>query len=154
MKQPLLIGLLLLGLRAQAQLAPLVRLAGIGTTMAINSAASKHQQKETLFVLPATFGTHTILQKRTPATKLPKPNKGGTEIQGIEQLLADRYAALQADSTATLLSVAQENEFSRLRTNLETFNPAWNTNPYSAEMSFYQQHDAMRRRLARQASAH
>ncbi|NML65145.1 hypothetical protein HHL22_08000 [Hymenobacter sp. RP-2-7] len=152
MKHAVLPLLLVLGFRAQAQLAPLVRLAGIGTSMAVGSAANNRRQKETLFVVPATFGTHAIPQKRTPTGKLPKPDKGGTEIQALEQLLAGRYAALQADSTVILLSVAQEKEFSQLRTSLEAFNPFWNTGPYSAEMNCYRQHDDVRRRLARQAT--
>jgi hypothetical protein len=65
-------------------------------------------------------------------------------------LLTGRFAALQADSTALLLDVAQEKEFSRLRTNLEAFNLFWNTDPYSQEMSFYRSHDAIRQCLARQ----
>jgi hypothetical protein len=48
--------------------------------------------------------------------------------------------------------VAQEKEFSRLRSNLEAFNPFWNTDPYSEEMNLYRGHDANRQRLARQAA--
>lgn len=93
------------------------------------------QQKATLLVTPATYQAHAFPQKRTPVKKLPRPDKGGTEITALEQLLSGRFAALQADSTALLLDVVQEKEFSRLRTNLETFNPFWNTDPYSQEMS-------------------
>jgi len=107
------------------------------------------QQKATLFVTPATYQAHAFPQKRTPARKLPRPDKGGPEIAALEQRLAGRFVALRADSAAVLLDVAQEKEFSRLRTNLETFNPFWNTNPYSQEMNLYRQHDAARRRLAR-----
>ena len=110
------------------------------------------QQKATLFVLPAAYQAHTFPQKRTPAKKVPNADKGGTEVAALEQLLAGRFAALQADSTVLLLDVAQEKEFSRLRTNLEAFNPFWNTDPYSQEMNFYRGHDAIRQRLARQAA--
>ncbi len=110
------------------------------------------QQKATLFVLPATYQAHAFPQKRTPAKKVPKPDQGGTEIIALEQLLAGRFAALQADSTTVLLDVAQEKEFSRLRSNLEAFNAFWNTDPYSQEMNFYRGHDAIRQRLARQAA--
>lgn len=154
MKQ-LILPLLLLGsLGAQAQANPLVNLVGAGTRMALGSSGGARQQKETLFVMPIAFGTHTITQKRTPITKLPRPGKGGTEIQAIEHFLDGRYAALQADSTALLLSVPLEKEFGRLRTNLEAFNSFWNTTPYSMEMSFYRQHDDIRRRLARQVAPH
>jgi hypothetical protein len=131
---------------AHAQLGNLV---GAGINMARRSNAD--QQKANLFVTPATYQAHAFPQKRTPSKKLPKADKGGTEIAAIEQLLAARFAALQADSTALLLDVAQEKEFSRLRTNLESFNPFWNTDPYSQEMSFYRSHDAIRQRLTRQA---
>jgi len=113
---------------------------------------STPQQKATLFVLPATYQAHTFPQKRTPAKKVPKADQGGTEIVALEQLLAGRFAALQADSTTLLLDVAQEKEFSRLRSNLETFNAFWNTDPYSQEMNFYRGHDASRQRLARQVA--
>lgn len=123
--------------------------------LAIRSANSRpqNQQKETLFVMPASYQAHAFPQKRTPANKLPKAGKGGTEIAAIEQLLASRSAALQADSTALLISQEQEQEFSRLRTNLEVFNSFWNTDPYSDEMRFYRQHDDVRRRLAKAAES-
>ncbi len=107
---------------------------------------STPQQKAALFVVPATYQAHTFPQKRTPAKKMPRADKGGTEIAAIEQLLAGRFVALQADSTGLLLEVAQDKEFNRLRTNLETFNPFWNTDPYSQEMNFYRSHDAIRQR--------
>ena len=154
MKHSVFLLLLVASLRAQAQVSPVASLVGAGINLARGSSGSTHQQKETLFVGPATFGSHTIGQKRTPANKLPKPDKGGTEVQAIEQLLAGRAAALQADSTVLLLSVAEEKEFSRLRTSLETFNPFWNTDPYSKELSFYRQHDDIRRRLARAGAGH
>ena len=137
-----------LSARAQYQYVPgATRLVTLGVRALKNRDAP--QQKATLFVTPATYQAHTFPQKRTPAKKLPRPDKGGTEIAALEQLLAGRFAALQADSTAMLLDVAQEKEFGRLRTNLEAFNPFWNTDPYSQEMSLYRQHDADRRRRAR-----
>jgi len=146
----LLVGLLgfTFSARAQYQYVPgAASLVTLGVRALSNRDAP--QQKATLFVTPATYQAHAFPQKRTPARKLPRPDKGGTEIAALEQLLAGRFAALQADSTAVLLDVAQEKEFSRLRTNLETFNPFWNTDPYSQEMNLYRQHDAGRRRLAR-----
>ena len=132
---------------AQAQLNPnLLNGLVLGGRLATQGHSS--QQKETLYVTPATYQAHTFPQKRTPAKKLPKSDKGGSEVTAMEQFLADRYTAFQTDTTALLLSVAQEKEFSRLRTNLEAFNPFWNTDPYSQEMSFYRQHDDVRRRLA------
>jgi len=113
---------------------------------------STSQQKATLFVLPATYQAHTFPQKRTSAKKVPPADKGGTEVAALEQLLAGRFAALQAASTALLLDATQEKEFGRLRTNLEAFNSFWNTDPYSQEMSFYRSHDAIRQRLARQVA--
>lgn len=113
---------------------------------------STPQQKATLFVLPATYQGHTFAQKRTPARKVPRADQGGTEIAALEQLLAGRFAALQTDSTTLLLDMAQEKEFSRLRSNLEAFNPFWNTDPYSEEMNLYRSHDASRQRLARQVA--
>ncbi|MVN74921.1 hypothetical protein GO988_01135 [Hymenobacter sp. HMF4947] len=103
-------------------------------------------------MLPATYQAHTFSQKRTPAKKVPRANQGGTEVIAIEQLLAGRFTALQADSTALLLDVAQEKEFNRLRNNLEAFNAFWNTDPYSYEMDFYRSHDAIRQRMARQVA--
>lgn len=151
MKHLLLVGSLLglsFSARAQFQYVPAATgLLRVGVR-ALNNRDTP-QQKATLFVTPASYQAHSFPQKRTPAKKLPKPDKGGTEIVAIEQLLASRFAALQADSTALLLDVAQEKEFSRLRTNLETFNPFWNTDPYSQEMGLYRQHDEVRRRLAR-----
>jgi hypothetical protein len=149
MKHTLLVASLLgLTLSARAQYLPA---ATSLVTLGVRSMSNRDapQQKATLFVTPATYQAHAFPQKRTPTKKLPKPDKGGTEIAAIEQLLASRFAALQADSTGLLLDVAQEKEFSRLRTNLETFNPFWNTDPYSQEMGLYRQHDEVRRRLAR-----
>lgn len=144
----LLIGVLGFTFSARAQYAPgAASLVTLGVRALSNRDAP--QQKATLFVTPATYQAHAFPQKRTPAKKLPRPDKGGTEIAALEQRLASRFAALQADSTTVLLDVAQEKEFSRLRTNLETFNPFWNTDPYSQEMNLYRQHDAVRRRLAR-----
>ncbi len=144
----LLAGLLGFTVSARAQYTPAAtRLVLLGVRALGNRDAP--QQKATLFVTPATYQAYTFPQKRTPARKLPRPDKGGTEIAALEQLLASRFATLQADSTAVLLDVAQEKEFSRLRTNLETFNPFWNTDPYSQEMNLYRQHDAVRRRVAR-----
>lgn len=154
MKHPVLLLLLVAGLRAQAQVSPITSLVGAGINLARGSSGSTHQQKETLFVEPVTFGSYTIGQKRTPANKLPKPDKGGAEVQAIEQLLAGRAAALQADSTVLLLSMTEEKEFNRLRTSLETFNPFWNTDPYSKELNFYRQHDDVRRRRARAGAGH
>lgn len=94
----------------------------------------------------------TLSRKSAPRPGcFPRLLDGGTEVAAIEQLLTVRFGALQADLTVLLLGVAQEKEFSRLRTNLETFNPFWNTDPYSQEMNFYRGHDAIRQRLARQA---
>lgn len=144
----LLAGLLGLTFSARAQYAPG---AASLVTLGVRALSKRDapQQKATLFVTPASYQAHAFPQKRTPAKKLPKPDQGGTEIAAIEQLLASRFAALQADSTALLLDVAQEKDFSRLRSNLETFNPFWNTDPYSQEMNLYRQHDEVRRRLAR-----
>lgn len=64
------------------------------------------QQKATLFVTPATYQAHAFPQKRTPAKKLPRPDKGGPEIAALEQLLAGRFVALRADSATVLLDVA------------------------------------------------
>lgn len=144
----LLAGLFSLTFSARAQYVPgAASLITLGVRALGNRDAP--QQKATLFVTPATYQAHVFPQKRTPAKKLPRPDKGGTEVAAIELLLAGRFAALQGDSTAVLLDVAHEKEFSRLRTNLETFNPFWNTDPYSQEMSLYRQHDDRRRRLAR-----
>jgi hypothetical protein len=144
----LLAGLLGFTDSARAQYMPAAtRLVLLGVRALGNRDAP--QQKATLFVTPATYQAYVFPQKRTPARKLPRPDKGGTEIAALEQLLASRFATLQADSTAVLLDVAQEKEFSRLRTNLETFNPFWNTDPYSQEMNLYRQHDAVRHRVAR-----
>jgi hypothetical protein len=144
----LLAGLLGFTDSARAQYMPAAtRLVLLGVRALGNRDAP--QQKATLFVTPATYQAYVFPQKRTPARKLPRPDKGGTEIAALEQLLASRFATLQADSTAVLLDVAQEKEFSRLRTNLETFNPFWNTDPYSQEMNLYRQHDAVRHRAAR-----
>lgn len=41
---------------------------------------------------------------------------------------------------------------SRLRTNLEAFNPFWCTGTYPEELNLYRSHDATRRRLARQGA--
>jgi hypothetical protein len=150
-KLVLLASLLGLTFSARAQYLP-----GVASlaTLGVRGLGDKKtpQQKATLFVLPATYQARTFPQKRTPAKKVPRADKGGTEVAAIEQLLAARFAALQADSTVLLLDVAQEKEFSRLRTNLETFNPFWNTDPYSYEMGFYRSHDANRQRLARQVA--
>lgn len=102
------------------------------------------QQKATLFVLPATCQAHTFPQKCTPAKKIPRTDRGGMEVAAIEQLLASRLLALQADSTVLLLDVAQDKGFSRLRASSKIFNPFWNTEPYSQEMGFYRRHDAIR----------
>ena len=151
MKHPLLLVLLVgSALSAQAQMSNLVN--GLGLAGQLAMRRNTPQQKATLFVLPATYQAHTFPQKRTPAKKVPKADQGGTEVAALEQLLAGCFAALQADSTALLLDVAQEKEFGRLRSNLETFNPFWNTDPYSQEMNFYRGHDAIRQRLARQAA--
>ena len=151
MKKHLLLFFLLgASFAAHAQVSTLAN--GIGLAGRLAMPRSTPQQKATLFVLPATYQAHTFPQKRTPTKKVPKADQGGTEIIALEQLLAGRFAALQADSTTLLLDVAQEKEFSRLRSNLEAFNAFWNTDPYSQEMNFYRGHDAIRQRLARQAA--
>lgn len=101
-----------------------------------------------MFVTPATYRVQTFPQKRTPAKKLLKASQGGTEVTAIEQLLSTRYVALQADSTSVLLGMEQEKEFSRLRNNLQAFNPTWSADAYLAEMDFYRQQDVLRKRRA------
>jgi hypothetical protein len=134
---------------AHAQLSTLLGAGiGAGIRLAHSASANPHEQKAELFVTPVTFQAHTFPQKRTPTKKVPKADKGGTEVIAIEQLLSARYNALQADSTSLLLDVAQEKEFSRLRTNLAAFNPEWSSDAYLAEMDFYRDHDARRRRAA------
>ncbi|GAB3637279.1 hypothetical protein GCM10027422_28690 [Hymenobacter arcticus] len=137
-------------LSAHAQMSNLVN--GLGLAGRLATQRSTPQQKAALFVLPATYQAHTFPQKRTPTKKVPRADQGGTEIAALEQLLAGRFAALQADSTMLLLDGTQEKEFSRLRSNLEAFNPFWNTDSYSEEMNLYRSHDANRQRLARQAA--
>ena len=152
MRKLLLLSLLFGGaFSAHAQLNPNL-LNGLGLAAGLATKHNSPQQKATLFVLPATYQARTFPQKRTPAKKMPHADKGGTELVAIEQLLASRFTALQADSSALLLDVAQEKEFSRLRTNLEAFNPFWNTDPYSEEMNLYRGHDTNRQRLARQSA--
>jgi hypothetical protein len=151
MKRQLLLAFLLGGtFSAQAQMSNLVN--GLGLAGRLATQRNTPQQKATLFVLPATYQAHIFPQKRTPAKKMPQAAKGGTEIAALEQLLQGRFLALQADSTKLLLDAAQEKEFSHLRSNLEAFNSFWNTDPYSQEMNFYRSHDAIRQRLARQAT--
>jgi hypothetical protein len=104
------------------------------------------EQKSALFVTPVTYQAHTFPQKRTPAKKLPKADVGGTEITAIEQLLNTCYTALQADSTSVLLNIDHEKEFSRLRNNLQAFNPSWGADAYLAELDFYRQQDVLRKR--------
>lgn len=133
----------------QAQVSSaLVNGIGLGTRLAMRG--SKAEQKPGVFVTPVTYQAQTFPQKRTPAKKLPKADVGGTEITAIEQLLSTRYAALQTDSTSVLLSMEQEKEFSRLRNNLQAFNPTWSADAYLAEMDFYRQQDALRKRRTSQ----
>lgn len=135
----------------QAQVSSvLVNGVGLGTRLAMRG--SKAEQKPGVFVTPATYQAQTFPQKRTPAKKLPKADVGGTEITAIEQLLSTRYAALQADSTSVLLGMEQEKEFSRLRNNLQAFNPTWSADAYLAEMDFYRQQDALRKRRTSQVN--
>jgi hypothetical protein len=133
---------------SQAQVSSaLINGIGLGARLAMRGSGSA-EQKSSLFVTPVTYQAQTFPQKRTPAKKLPKADVGGTEITAIEQLLSTRYATLQADSTTVLLSVEQEKEFSRLRNNLQAFNPSWSADAYLAEMDFYRQQDVLRRRRA------
>jgi hypothetical protein len=133
---------------AQAQVSSLlVNGIGLGTRLAMRGGSA--EQKVGVFVTPATYQAQTFPQKRTPAKKLPKADVGGTEIVAIEQLLSTRYVALQADSTSVLLSMEQEKEFSRLRNNLQAFNPTWSADAYLAEMEFYRQQDVLRKRRTR-----
>lgn len=146
MKHVLLITFLLTYVTAaQAQVSSaLVNGIALGTRLAMRG--NKAEQKPALFVTPVTYQAQTFPQKRTPAKKLPKADVGGTEITAIEQLLRTRYDALQADSISVLLSLEQEKEFSRLRNNLQAFNPAWSADAYLAEMDFYRQQDVLRKR--------
>ncbi|RZJ94749.1 MAG: hypothetical protein EOO60_02340 [Hymenobacter sp.] len=131
---------------AQAQVnSALVNGLVLGTRLAMRGGKGKAEQKPELYVTPVTYQAQTFLQKRTPAKKLPKADVGGTEITAIEQLLSTRYAALQADSTSVLLSAEQEKEFSRLRNNLQAFNPTWSADAYLTEMNFYRQQDVLRK---------
>jgi hypothetical protein len=131
----------------QAQVSSaLVNGIGLGVHLATRGIGTKHEQKPEAFVTPATYQAHTFPQKRTPAKKLPKKDVGGTEITAIEQLLSTRYAALQVDSTSVLLSIEQEKEFSRLRNNLQAFNPSWSADAYLVELDFYRQQDIVRKR--------
>ena len=134
---------------AQAQVSSvLVNGIALGTRLALRGGGA--EQKSGVFVTPVTYQAQTFPQKRTPAKKLPKADVGGTEITAIEQLLSTRYTALQADSTSVLLSIEQEKEFSRLRNNLQAFNPTWSADAYLAEMDFYRQQDVLRKRRAAQ----
>ena len=143
MKQVLLVTCLVcLSFRAHAQLGNLV---GLGAVMGANALKGRAQQAA-VYVTQADYRAQSFPQKRTPTKKLPKSDKGGTEITAIEQLLTSRYTALQADSTSVLLSLEQEKEFSRLRNNLQAFNPAWSADAYLAEMDFYRQQDVLRKR--------
>lgn len=148
MKQLLLTALLAsTSLASQAQVSSaLVNGLGLGARLALGGSGS--QQKPTLFVAPATFQGQEFPQKRTPYKKLPKDSQGGTEIIAIEQLLTSRYEALQADSTSVLLGLEQEKQFSRLRNNLQAFNPAWSADAYLAELDFYRQQDIIRKHRA------
>jgi hypothetical protein len=133
---------------SQAQVSSaLINGIGLGARLAMRGNGSA-EQKSNLFVTPVTYQAQTFPQKRTPAKKLPKADVGGTEITAIEQLLSTRYATLQADSTTVLLSVEQEKEFSRLRNNLQAFNPSWSADAYLTEMDFYRQQDVLRKRRA------
>jgi hypothetical protein len=67
-------------------------------------------------------------------------------------LLSTRYTALQADSTTVLLSMEQEKEFSRLRNNLQAFNPPWSADAYLTEVNFYRQQDVLRKRRTAQVA--
>jgi hypothetical protein len=112
------------------------------------AVTSASQAKADVFVSVASYHARTFPQKRTPAPNLPKAEMGGTEIAAIEQLLASRYAVLQADSTSQLLGMAQERDFSRLRSRLLALNPTWAANSYATEMDFYREQDILRRRRA------
>jgi hypothetical protein len=138
----LLLCLTSLTFSAHAQFANLV---GIGAVAGINALKGRTQQTD-VYVSQATYRAQAFPQKRTPPKKLPKADGGGTEITAIEQLLSTRYTALQADSTSVLLNIDQEKEFSRLRNNLQAFNPSWSADAYLAELDFYRQQDMLRKR--------
>jgi hypothetical protein len=40
----------------------------------------------------------------------------------------------------------QEKEFSRLRNNIQAFNPSWSADAYLVELDFYRQQDIVRKR--------
>ncbi|MGI4871352.1 MAG: hypothetical protein ACRYFX_09250 [Janthinobacterium lividum] len=147
-----LLSLLLIGLAAtsaaHAQSPSLVNGVSTVATLLLKSAQPPEAQSETLYVTPATYQSQSFPLKRTPTRKLPRADKGGTEIKALEQYLSGRYAAFQADTTTLLLLPDQEKEFSRLRTYIEVNYALWNTTPYTDEINFYRQHDVLRRRLA------
>jgi len=88
--------------------------------------------------------------KRCPEVAQLQP--GGTQIAQLEQFLDRRYAALLTD-TLLVLSPTLEAEYATLSKQVWVHAPAWNTQAYDEEMTFYRQEDEVRQQWRQQVQA-
>ncbi|MVN78950.1 hypothetical protein GO988_21685 [Hymenobacter sp. HMF4947] len=109
-------------------------LAVTGALAGVN-ALKGHPQKPDEYVTQATYQGRTFPQKRSPLYKLP--SKGRDQISALEQLLASRYVALQADAASPILSTEQEAAFTAAFSQLTTTRPNWSVAAYTDELAFY-----------------
>jgi hypothetical protein len=157
MKQLLLAGLLSLllvsGAHAQSSLMVLNAF-NAARSMSANARAKQQDPQE--YTKPVTYEGEMFHCKRTAGAA--QLRKGGFQIVALEQLLAERYAVLLAD-TVLILSPTWESQYAEAVKQVQYALPTWSTLAYEEEVAFYRREDGVRRqwmeevRLARQKRA-
>ena len=156
MKNLLLILLSVLVVTTSQAQNPLTVLNAFSAVRSGSVTARARQQDPQAYTKPVIYEGEMFHCKRTPGAA--QLRKGGTQIVILEQLLADRYSALLAD-TVGILTPAWEAQYTEALKQVQHILPTWSTLAYEEEVTFYRREDEGRRqwlqevRLARQKRA-
>lgn len=140
---------------ARAQ-SPLTVLNAFNAARSMSATARAKQQDPQEYTRPVIYEGEMFHYKRTPS--VAQLRNGGPQIVALEQLLANRYAMLLAD-TVLILSPAWEARYTEALTQVQRILPTWSTLAYEEEVAFYRREDGVRRqwmeevRVARQKRA-
>jgi hypothetical protein len=156
--KPLLLLCLLSGLLASAAQAqsPLTVLNAFNAARSASATSRAKQQDPQAYTKPVTYEGELFHCKRTPGAAQLK--RGGAQIVALEQLLADRYTVLLAD-TVLILTPTWETQYAEALKQVQHAQPTWSTLAYEEEVAFYHREDDVRRqwmdevRTARQKRA-
>jgi hypothetical protein len=151
----LLVALLPLAHPAQAQI-PLMMsvMSAVQTQIRASQAnpldAGVRKQDAHAYTKIASYEGEQFSYKRCPEVAQLQP--GGAQVAQLEQFLDRRYAVLLTD-TLLVLSPALEAEYATLSKQVWVHAPAWNTQSYDEEMTFYRQEDEVRQQWRQQVQA-